>query len=1249
MRARAVILIGVGLGVVATGAAAWRFDIAGRTFLTDGGAIREPAGRAPVRDVLWTPPAPLGLNTGDDEYEPRVSADGQTLFFVRGRAGHNTEIYSCRRTPEGWSEAAPLAGIDTADDELGPEPSADGRALYFASNRPGGAGGYDLWVSRREGDGWAAPENLSTVNTPDNEYNPALTPDGKSLYFSSNRPRAGERAGDQPAAWSATVRENIAGHDFDLYRATLDDGVVGAPEPVDPLNTPANEGTPAISPAGDFLYFSSDRVGGSGGFDLYRSRLGPGGPARPENLKSPINSDANELDPSLSMGGFALDFSSDRERPGRVAEARRDYDLFASVSREVYRVTDASSAARWAAMWRQVWPWLMWFLLSLLCILLFLLLWRAQRNKHLSLLTRCLIGSMLVHLLILFLLSLWGVTTSLGQLFHKPGGTKVRLASAGTGDALAMQVRGTAPLLPAAITVALPSEAPMMDAQPRLDPVETGAARSNPALLLMATAPNSAEAPAPTTVPAVSVEARPSAMQADVSVPAAAAPSSENETATMVTIENPSTPEPRTQTSAAPGTGIPLPAASPSAPISSLAGAASASDSGNPATTPARSASLEMATSAATQVAVPRDAAAGPVAEPTASGAVAPGPGPEPGLTIGSASPNSPGAPPTVGRAAPATGGTLAKSNPTELATPGPSVARSAELNAGTEGIDVALPRAAPTEIGAEAARERHEGAFIPAAQGVVDPGLRTAEGGLKADGPPAARSEVSPGASLAGKREAAEAQVLRDPASSVAASSTLSPADSAALDVALPTEAAPTQAAAPRRGMAEQQNSPASGPDLQPAPAIAREESRETGPAAARSAIGAGMSLAARTAAEPVEQDPQRDRSADAGPALSLNDAPATDLALPRDVAPPEDQFAQRDPETRLGLVERLGGSKETEAAVARSLAWLAAHQSADGRWASAHFDDDCRHCGGTTKIDSDRAVTGLALLCFMASDHTHTKDGPYRENVARALTWLKGQQKPNGDLRGEETMYSHGIATISLAEAYAMTKDQDLAGPVERAVAFIAGARNSSDGGWRYEPGEPGDTSVLGWQAMALASAKRAGLAVPEESLEAADRWLDQVSARSPGSYAYQPGMAPTQSMTAEGLYVRQLLGHGRDEELMRASVERVMRNPPKWNEQPSTYTWYYATLSLFQHGGPEWERWNEVMTAELLANQRMDGTAAGSWDPVDRWATIGGRVYQTTICTLTLEVYYRYLPMYAVEGGGAPGTSGGTPPSP
>ena len=67
------------------------------------------------------------------------------------------------------------------------------------------------------------------------------------------------------------------------------------------------------------------------------------------------------------------------------------------------------------------------------------------------------------------------------------------------------------------------------------------------------------------------------------------------------------------------------------------------------------------------------------------------------------------------------------------------------------------------------------------------------------------------------------------------------------------------------------------------------------------------------------------------------------------------------------------------------------------------------------------------------------------------------------------------------------------------------------------------------------------------------------------------------------------------------------------------------------MFQHGGGAWEQWNTAVVDELLRQQRDDGEAKGSWDPTDRWSTIGGRVYQTAICTLTLEVYYRYLPLY------------------
>lgn len=374
-----------------------------------------------------------------------------------------------------------------------------------------------------------------------------------------------------------------------------------------------------------------------------------------------------------------------------------------------------------------------------------------------------------------------------------------------------------------------------------------------------------------------------------------------------------------------------------------------------------------------------------------------------------------------------------------------------------------------------------------------------------------------------------------------------------------------------------------------------------------------------------------------EAGAAIGLSDPdlpplPTFDLALPTETAPAEDAFAQRAPETRAAIVERLGGSNQTEEAVSKALDWLSRHQTKDGRWSSTRYDDQCGHCSGRPGVDSDKAVTGLAILCFLGADHTHAKDGTYRETVTSALNWLISQQDEGGGLRSGESMYSHGIATIALCEAAAMTRDPALQEPAAKAAAFIVRACDPRSGGWRYEPGQIGDTSVLGWQVMALVSARRAGVEIPEETLRSASRFLDQVSRQKPGIYSYQPDRAPTAPMTAEGLFTRQLLGHKPDEPMMLASVEYISRSPPRWERSANTYYWYYATLALFQHQGDEWTRWNDTLTEVLLERQRDDGPAAGSWDPKDRWSLVGGRVYQTALCTLCLEVYYRYLPMYA-----------------
>ena len=115
---------------------------------------------------------------------------------------------------------------------------------------------------------------------------------------------------------------------------------------------------------------------------------------------------------------------------------------------------------------------------------------------------------------------------------------------------------------------------------------------------------------------------------------------------------------------------------------------------------------------------------------------------------------------------------------------------------------------------------------------------------------------------------------------------------------------------------------------------------------------------------------------------------------------------------------------------------------------------------------------------------------------------------------------------------------------------------------------------------------------------------------------------------------MFVQQLLGAERYERRMGASARFLVRHLPSWDTDTNTYFWYYATLALFQHQGEEWDRWNEAVKHELVVNQIGSGKAAGSWDPRGRWSQVAGRVYQTAICTLTLEVYYRYLPTFVSE---------------
>lgn len=369
------------------------------------------------------------------------------------------------------------------------------------------------------------------------------------------------------------------------------------------------------------------------------------------------------------------------------------------------------------------------------------------------------------------------------------------------------------------------------------------------------------------------------------------------------------------------------------------------------------------------------------------------------------------------------------------------------------------------------------------------------------------------------------------------------------------------------------------------------------------------------------------------------------------------KEAFRERDPDTRGQTARARGGSEATERAVEMGLDFLARHQFPDGHWsldrtpASSVGSADW----GPGQMNADTAGTGLSLLAFLGAGYTHREE-KYRTVVRNGIDWLIANQQADGRLFNEQTdqtlygrMYGHGIATIALCEAYGMTKDPELRGPAQRAVQFILDAQHPTQGGWRYEPRLESDTSVSGWQLMALRSAQMAGLNVPSENLRKVGRWLDLAQAAAGSRYRYNPyaadtpeqrqGRLPNRTMTAEGLLMRMYLGWERDNPALVEGAEFLKSNLPEVGTQSQplrdSYYWYYATQVMFHMQGDHWAAWNGRLRRLLESSQLTEGPLAGSWDPqapiADRWSQAAGRLYVTTLNLLMLEVYYRHLPLY------------------
>ncbi|MGD9644270.1 MAG: prenyltransferase/squalene oxidase repeat-containing protein [Pirellulales bacterium] len=341
-----------------------------------------------------------------------------------------------------------------------------------------------------------------------------------------------------------------------------------------------------------------------------------------------------------------------------------------------------------------------------------------------------------------------------------------------------------------------------------------------------------------------------------------------------------------------------------------------------------------------------------------------------------------------------------------------------------------------------------------------------------------------------------------------------------------------------------------------------------------------------------------------------------------------------------RAGMRERLalarGGTPESEAAVERGLRWLAAHQLRDGSWNFNH-DLVCRGaCRNTGSAATTTGATGVALLAFLGAGYTQ-HEGPYQKTVRDGLYYLGNcsLNTPHGGDLQQGSMYGQGLATIALCEAYALSGDAALARVAEQAVEFILYAQDSQGGGWRYFPGQPGDTTVTGWQLMALKAGQLAELRISPGTIESARRFLDGVQAESGAFYGYQrPARGPT--TTAVGLLCRMYLGWHREHPALARGANWLAETGPAADDM---YFNYYASQVLSHYGGEPWQSWNPRMRDQLIATQAGSGHENGSWFFAGGQLVTGGRVVNTALAVMTLEVYYRYLPLYgdpAVDDG-------------
>ncbi len=349
---------------------------------------------------------------------------------------------------------------------------------------------------------------------------------------------------------------------------------------------------------------------------------------------------------------------------------------------------------------------------------------------------------------------------------------------------------------------------------------------------------------------------------------------------------------------------------------------------------------------------------------------------------------------------------------------------------------------------------------------------------------------------------------------------------------------------------------------------------------------------------------------------------------------------YGSRNPGARGAAMAGYGGSGAGEASVLRTLRWLKKYQNANGSWDNATGG----LAGHGQKAPPAHAAIGL--LTFLA--HGETPASPeFGATVEKAIRYLVDGQDAKGTFKGKDQHnYTQPIVAYAVSEAYALTKVPILKETAEKAIQIVIDGQHPN-GGWDYncKQSERDDTSYMGWCAQAIKAAKMADLSndgLDKVYKNARNGFKKNFKAGGDGTGGFgYTGPGKAGGLSGVGVLCMQLTGAAKAPEVTQGLMGIKKAHTVSWAApKGNIYFWYYDTQAMFHTGGEMWNSWNRMFAPTMTKNQTI---VKGKYEYKGRqfdigyWLPPGGKskhtstMFDTALCALSLQVYYRYLPTY------------------